>query len=462
MFRKWLERINYGILAVFFVFLIAAACVQWQRPDALDVKPPRGLANALPKNSFCQEPIAYDQIGEPLLRLEYCSPRMQLPDLRQKLQYYGQNRRPDVNKDSSMMHFNSNNQMVSVAPGQPLYLQYEKIGGAGNYRWSPNNKQTSLWIEAMPAEQEASILVRMMDENGELVTTPFENESFQLKEKEFTRQDGKAWEIGKWRVDGTLLARQRAKWFGVDKFLEKHGGDEFADVMGKNRIDFNTDEEAYSIFVNEGTVLIWQGDHWAKVKPGEDSRGFPLLVVKKIDERLMNLDIWDVEGKKKVVLNLLKSMETWVPQNLQQDFKFLGARTRSQFVFEVNDEKMLLSPDDWLLLTEGGWKKLAGVEDIDQYVELKERGTLFVFDGVVRVGDQQVLKGEMFNPTRTQFHEIDLPIQKEGIVYQDGEKNRKNGAREVLNSKPPTSYAKGGLSRDKKTIGKSASLSAGK
>ncbi|MCP5507977.1 MAG: hypothetical protein H7A37_06730 [Chlamydiales bacterium] len=45
-------------------------------------------------------------------------------------------------------------------------------------------------------------------------------------------------ELGKWRVDGTLLARQRARWYGPDMFLKRHGGDEFKDVSGKRRIDF--------------------------------------------------------------------------------------------------------------------------------------------------------------------------------------------------------------------------------
>lgn len=440
MLRKWLERITYGVILVFVAFVVAAGYLQWQRPDSLDLKPPRETKSSLPKGSFVQDQSAYDRIGEPILSLDYQPPKMQLPDLRQKVSYYGQNNRPDAHKDSSLMHFSINNNTVSVAPSQPLYLQYDKDSGGGNYRFSPNNRETSLWIEAIPGEKEASILVRMVDENGELVTSPYTNESFQLKEKEFARYGGKPWEIGKWRVDGTLLARQKARWFGVDKFLERHGGNEYESVMGKNRIDFTDTDDYYSVFVNEGTALVWDGEHWKTVIPGEESKGLPLLVVKKVDDRLMNLELWDVEGKKKIALNLLKSMETWVPQNIQQDFKFLGARTRSQFVFEVGDEKMLLSPHDWLLLTDQGWEKLNTPEEIDDYVDLHDKGTLFVFDGMVRVGDQQVLKGSMFNPTRTQVHDMDLPVQKDGLVYQPVEKGRK---KEQQNERSPTPYANG-------------------
>ena len=81
-------------------------------------------------------------------------------------------------------------------------------------------------------------------------------------------------------------------------------------------------------------------------------------------------------------------METWVPNNIQEQFKFIGARTKSQFVFEVDDEKMLLSPQDWLVLTENGWIKLTTAQEIDDFVSRKVIGTLFVFNGIERKEDQ--------------------------------------------------------------------------
>ena len=75
MLKKWLERMNYAIFAVFALFLLAAGYVQWQRPDMLDVKAPLEQKSTLPKNSFAQKQDAYDQIGEPLLSLEFVARR---------------------------------------------------------------------------------------------------------------------------------------------------------------------------------------------------------------------------------------------------------------------------------------------------------------------------------------------------------------------------------------------------
>jgi len=447
MLKRWLEWINYGIASAFALLLLYAFITEWSRPDTINLEEVTVVKTSLPKRSFAQSQEAYDQIGEPILSLEYRPPRMQLPDLKQKLNYYGQNNRPDTSSNSSLLHFNIDGVTASVPPNEKLYLYYDKEGGAGKYRFSTNNMETSLWVEAVPGTKEASVLVGMYDVDGQMVKAPDLNASFKLKEKEFSRFGGKAWEIGKWRVDGTLLARQRARWYGVDRFLERHGGEEYKEISGKNRIDFNDDDDKYSVFVGEGSTLIWDGKTWQDVEPGELSRGHPLLYVKKIDERLMNLELWDSEGKKKMALNLLKSMESWMPQNLQQEFKFLGARTRSQFVFEVDDEKMLLSPHDWLLLTDDGWVKLNTLDEIDDYVDLREKGTLFVFDGITRIGDQQVLKGEMFNPTRTKVHDIELPVQKDGLVFQQIDNDTKKRQKKALSTKPELEYVNGNEKR---------------
>ena len=185
-----------------------------------------------------------------------------------------------------------------------------------------------------------------------------------------------------------------------------------------NALISGENENIYSVFVKLGDCLIWEQDHWKVVSPGEASLHHPLLVVKKADERLMTFELWDVEGKGKILLNLLKSTESWTmqnPQNLQRMFKFVGARTRTQCVFEINGERMVLCPFDWLLLTPKGWKKLSLEDEIDNYVKRKITGTLFVFEGISRKEERQMLKGILYSPTRTDFQSVELALQVGGI-----------------------------------------------
>lgn len=371
---------------------------------------------SLPKNSFELPSIAYEQINGDLLALEQTPFKLQIPDLRQQIVYHGKNGRLDSQKNNTLLHFslNGNKTIFSLTPGHKLYLIYDRTSLPNHYILSPENEKTNLWIEAKSNDQEVELAVKLENDQGELIKEPESHATFKLPEKELIKQGIAPWEIENWRVDGTLLARQRARWFGPDRFLEHHGGAEYQEMAIKHRLDFGENEEVYSVFVKPGDCLIWNNHQWQVILPGEESLNYPLLVVKKIEERLMNFELWDVEGKRKVVLNLLRSNEPWMAQNseiLKALFKFVGARTRTQYVFEINHERVVLSPSDWVLQTPKGWKKLLTEEEIDNYVKRKTIGTLFVFEKIFRKEERQIMKGVLYNPARNEFQEIELALQ---------------------------------------------------
>lgn len=418
MLKSWLGWINTSLAALAVIILLGAAAITFFREKEIPHFEGPIQERALPKCSFSVDPSAYDDISVGPLKLEFSPLKMQLPDLHKSLVYYGRNGRPDAQLQSPFLHFSftGNKTPISIPPDQRVYIKYDRHQSPPQYVFSPGNAETALWIEVTPQPNQAVVHVGMIDEKGAPVTGPQANAQFTLPEKEFTRVANSAsnWEIAKLRVDGTLLARQKARWYGSDKFLERHGGPEFAHLANKQRIDLGEREEAYSIYVSPESVMIWDGSKWKVTEPGPDTLAYPLLTIKKMDDRLMTFELWDVEGKSKVTLNVLKSTEAWVPQNLQQAFKFVGARTRSQFVFEINKERIMLSPQDWLLLTDSGWKKLSTPEEIDDYVDRKITGPLFVFDGVEKRDDKQVLIGTLFNSTRTDMQQIEIPMQKNG------------------------------------------------
>lgn len=452
MAKRWFQYINFAIGSCAGILLLATVCFEFARYSEIPVIDAASIKNAPPKNAFAQKKEAYEQIGEPLLGLRFSPLSMQLPDLKKYLIYHGKNGRPDANTNVPLVHFafTGNKIPTSIKPGEKLYLSYDKKQIPPQFIFSHENQETPLWIETTISGSEAHVKVSMQNENGDIIREPIGNAQFTLPEKEYVRYGSAPWEIGKWRVDGSLLARQKARWYGPDRFLERHGGDEYSDLQGKQRLDFGEGEDVYSVFVGIGDSLAWNEDHWEAVRPGPDSLGHPLLVIKKVDERLINLELWDVEGKAKIALNLLKSNETWTPQNIQQNFKFVGARTRSQFVFEINKERMLLSPHDWLVMTEGGWRKITTPQEIDDYVNRKTTGTLFVFDGISRKDDRQVLLGTIFNPSRTEMQIIELPVQQ-GSNKASGIENPKDPAEQMRQGPngSPIPYANIRIPKDK-------------
>lgn len=412
MEKKWLTYANMVIFGLIVLCLLGALVYVIRRPSKIEVNKDIAIKRTFPKGSFHQLQEAYDTIGNTIFRLKYSPMTMQLPDLRKHLIFYGKNDRPDAKNAQPFLHFAfvGNKTITPVSPEEKMYVMYDRTVTPAQYIFSPGNSETSLWIQATSHDREAHVKVSMKNDEGQVIQEPWSHAQFTVPQKEFVRTNTAPWEIGKWRIDGSLLARQKARWYGIDRFLENHGGKEYAKEIGKQRIDFGEGDSVYTVFIGPEDGLIWENDKWKTVKPGNDSLGFPLLVIKKIDDRLMQLELWDVDGQAKMTLNLLKSTEPWVPQNVLQNFKFMGSRTRSQFVFEVNKERLLLSPKDWLVLTANGWKKLNSPQDVDDYVDRKIVGILFVFDGIVKKGEQQYLMGTLYNASRSDSKPIEIPI----------------------------------------------------
>jgi len=422
-----LTYINISIGALALCLVVATLILSLSRPNEIIVVDAASFKGSMPKNAFALPKISYNAIAEPFLTMKYHPMTSQLPDLKKTLTFYGKNGRPDAMLTKPHLHFSFNSGKVisAVFPEEKLYLTYNKQANPPHYAFSQDNETTALWIEADIQDEDAIVKVFMKNENGELVQDPPHLASFNVKPIAQTKfgSGNEVPEIGSYRIDGSLLARQKAKWHGCDRFLEKHGGEEYSVCQGKQRIDFAEENQFYSVFVGLGDCLIWNQNRWKVVNAGTESLSNHLLVVKKIDERIMSFELWDVEGKNKIALNLIKAHEPNNKQTYDDTFKFVGARTRSQFVFEVDDERMLLRPKDWLVLTEDGWKKITTPEEIDAYVERKLAGPLFVFDGIIKKDDHQVFYGTMFNTSRTDMKIIELPIIQGSSVPSSIENN---------------------------------------
>lgn len=447
----WITWANWAV-ALLTAALFVIAAFLW-----LENVPPRSAATtlppvAVPKNPFELLPQAYDAIGPPVLSLQFSPMTPQLPDLRRYIAYHGKNGRPDVQQDQAHLHFSSGGQknFASVLPHERLYLTFDKSVNPPQYNFSPNNAPTSLWFTAHAEGNQAIFDVFAIDERGNRITSPPTNLQFAVAERELARAANSAvWELDGQRVDATLFVRQKARWFGSDRFLTEHGGAEFADQADKQRIDFGDGDAAYSVYLGPHDVLIWKDKRWQAVAPGEASRAFPLIVVKKIDDRIMSLELWDTEGRTKVAINLLKSAEAWNTQIIQQAFVYEGARTRRQFIFEINGERVFLSPNDWLLLSAEGWKNLKDPKQIDDYVHRRITGTLFVFLGIERHEGKQLLIGELYSPARSDMQKIELVVQPGAkpapALPGKGGEQRKSGkspggsANKQINTMPPSS-----------------------
>ncbi len=434
---RWIPYLNVALV----IALISSGTLFLMRSpeeNTLPEFPQRTTLSELPKSPFamCEE----TNVDEGPLALTWVPPLMQLPDLREELLFFGQNGRPDASQGRAAFHIGlqSSGETRSIRENERIYLVYEGHYGShlidklparepiavsarplwgevstvekGNYFFSPDNQPTPLWIETHATEEDAlSVIVNMLDEKGALVKAPEACRQISLTEREFPKSQLAGWELGGYRVDSTLLVRQKARWIGSDRFLEMHGGDEFAHIAGMERIDFLDAENHYSCFIGPNNFLIWKDNRWMTPLPGEETEGFPLLSIRKIDEKILSLELWDPEGRAKTVLSLIRARDLNKTPNLAQEFKFVGAKTWAQFIVECrNGGRLTLKPNDWLVLTQEGWKKLDSADEIDKYVDGKLTGPLFILDKMTKQNGRQVLVGHLFNSSRTEVEAVEL------------------------------------------------------
>lgn len=421
---RWFPFINLTLsaLLIFTLFLCFFVMLpkkeEWTVPQGVDT------LKTLPKSPF--EYTSLEDFHTGPFAIKWSEPKMQLPCLSGELLYYGLVQRPDIPENKKLVHLSLSGQeeIQAFDVSEPVYLLYNGNGQqsakseriftqAGEraarfgYSFSPENLPTTLWLDLfLEPNCSLKVEVNMLDEQGELIVNPKESHFLSLSAQDIPRLKQVGWEIDSSRVDSTLLIRQKARWVGRDLFLQEHGGEEFASAKDKERIDFGA-ETPYSCFVQEGSFLIWEDGRWVDAA-GRSTWGLPLLVTKKIEERLLSFELWDPQGKGKTLLTLVRSKDLSGLPNLEEEFKFIGAKTWAKFIVESHQERLILKPHDWLVLTENGWIQLNTDELVDDYVEQRLQGPLLILDKLTKQNGKQVLTGKLFNTTRTQAEPIEL------------------------------------------------------
>jgi hypothetical protein len=219
-------------------------------------------------------------------------------------------------------------------------------------------------------------------------------------------------------VDTQMLARQNITWLGNDSFLQEHGGIRFNSLALKERIDF--ENGLYTHFLSPSEGLIWKGGRWIEVSLGVDSRNYPLLYLKEVDERGIHFEFWDLQGLSKIELVLVKSAEVTTPPQRHHRLRLLSVRSLKKCLLEIEGSRCSVHPKDWLLLQDKGWQYLSSSAEIERYVLNELKGELLVIDQVVRRGGRYLLLAHIFNQSRAikEMIEIDLETSRE---YSKGE-----------------------------------------
>jgi hypothetical protein len=364
--------------------------------------PPRSAS--LPNHGFAGK-LPQPELG--FMRLEYAAPQLRVPNLAAHLSFAGVNQRPDSKGSSPALFFTlgTSKGVIKAQPGEKVYLTVKD----GAYVESPGNQPTDLWFTAKAQTGRALVEVRVKNEEGVVSAEPKSAAQLTILEKPIAVQAGN-WNVGKWRADSALLIRQGVKWYGKDLFLSRHGGEEYADQSGKHRVQFGEGGDRYALYMDPGDYMVYKEDRWMVPKPGVDTEGLPLLKLAKADEKVLGFELFAPDGSQKLLLNVVKAADPLPGKNVDQDFSFIGARTKTHFLYKVAGVREIVAAGDWFVLGPEGWEKIKKVKEVEAYVAGGLPYPLIVIDGIIGEGDRRVLHATLFSSQRSQFLEFDLPL----------------------------------------------------
>lgn len=414
MNQRLLSLVNHSMLALFLFVCLWTGSVwvdSWSRATGTIITQSDTGVRPI-RDPFAQQEEHYQQVTTNLLALDRPKPDLSLPDLSPLFTFTGSNARPDANPDKQLYYIllKGDKEPMGVYPEHKQYLLYNVAQSPPRYIWSPGNRETRLWLQVESQEEDIKITIHLQGLEGK------KEKSFVLKEQPNPLARGTRWMLDQLRVDGTLLARQKGRWYGYDLFFQDHGGEEFTHLGDLERVDFGDGENRYSIWLETDQCMVWDQGRWQEIKENESSEDKPLLCVKNIGDKVMTFHLWDVGGNRKSVLNMIKSSEIWQSEVLAKQFRFVGARTRTQSIVEIQGVRTTLRLFDWLILVNDQWKKLNTPELIDDYVERRLIGPLFIFEGIEKIDGSQWLKATLYNQSRTAKQEFYLGTQEKDAI----------------------------------------------
>lgn len=363
--------------------------------------------------------------------------KIEPPDLRDYICLVVPQIRPDVHEGTLYLKLKETGEIAPVVQNSKIFLKYnisdsyvkQTLSNAfvegleGNrfgkeslssisYCFSLNNEPTSLWLEVESISSDRK--------NLQLKTCLQTTENLILHSEKFilnaSPKASGEWFVGNFKMDASLLTKQKAVWHGKDLFLKLYGGNEFAFLSEKEKISFIDDQEIpYNCYLSLGEYVVWYEGRWTDPKQVEMTQSLPLLSIKKIDSKFIILELSSPFGLHSLNLNLIKypilNDECSV---FYKELSYVGLKNWGEAVLQTNNgERIILSEGDWLYRFSEKWKILDSLEDIDNYISGVISAPLFVFQKIQKKGGSYLLKGTLFNSSRTHFEDVELSL------YQD-------------------------------------------
>lgn len=359
----------------------------------------------------------YDSIGSGVLSLTPRRNSSLIPDLSRDIVFLAKSSRPDMNlKDGSfLIKTRGGADSVVVAPGEQVFLECN-IGKNGENSYSFTNRRTPLWIRPLAAGRgdlnlEVGLFMPSKQNEG------FVEEIGQVNLPQLRSLVSDANE------PSYLTSVRGMRWWGNDMLFREYGGIEYSILAQKQKIEIKSESGSFFYFLHPGEYIEWVDGAWRETSLEKSNPSLPLAKIKSLSGRYIEVEVWDENGFYPQILKT--ELQSPVKNGVKNDLAGCTARLRSssQITCMLGKRRLIIKEGDWILKAGKSWKILRRSKDIDDCINHKILGELFIFDCLEKQQGKLFIKGRLFDEMRTTVQPILIPVFSETTNTTNTKKN---------------------------------------
>jgi hypothetical protein len=398
---RWLKQSAKCASIVFCVFTGALALFSPFYPRNAGDPYQEGIESIYKKDRTF---FPYEAIGSGALALRARHALGWISRLADEVTLVAYNTRPDIDsrEASILLSLKQGKQQLLLSNGSVLHLK-ESDQGKGLYS---SETPTGLWVKPILLENGAVLVEagrKLVSKDGLIG---------EEKGQFILAQEGGVPAQYNPTQQPFALQLKGARCFINDLLIQKYGGREYADRTAKSTLELAA-AGPYACFVAVGDYLLYEEGQWKVVGMEQLKGNLPIAHVKSASAKAIEVEIWDEAG----FHPLFYKIPVFQPPRLQLKNEAMPSAIRFRNAIQVScalgKRRVILKQGDWLLKSGTGWRNLRKKEEIEEYLNHRLKGELLVFDGIEKEQGRFLMKGQLFDETRTQVLPFSLPIESE-------------------------------------------------
>ena len=338
-----------------------------------------------------KDPIASLALGP--LALSQNENEIPLPDIEDNINLISMNDRPDFKGEDNLflLSIKGSPQKRAVKLGERVYLSFKEMG---KNILKFDRVPSPIWIkiagEGCALKLEVGIDV--LSEEGEHLIESRKDVKLALHQKIFSIS-----EIEDLALLSFVDYLSHFQAYPPDCLYELYAKE------GRERGKYRLKQSQ-----NHSTLYIEPG-HFLPYHSKDDGL-LPIARVEEITPSQILVKAWDRSGLEKCIICIPIEKSSPLEFKPEDVFKRLRKRTMTTVSCLLGAKKTQLKVGDWALHTKLGWKVIRSQSDIQDCLEQKIEGELFVFDGVKKENGRYYFQGSLFDKTRSEILKVSLPI----------------------------------------------------